>query len=132
MVWPGLIEGFCTVCDQPRVDLNPRPFAQKATTLTTAPGRPHTKKVKHRYKLRQPPVLELTDSSDNALFESPNYASVKISNTLPQHVRQILQIIHPFLGCLEGSHHETNMYSQQLPPSLINVVNMTIMWPPGL
>ena len=42
--WPnslGLIEGFCTVCEQPWVDLNPRPFAQKATTLTTAPRRPH-------------------------------------------------------------------------------------------
>ena len=44
--WPnslGLIEGFCTVCEQPWVDLNPRPFAQKATTLTTAPPRPHTR-----------------------------------------------------------------------------------------
>ena len=43
--WPnslGLIEGFCTVCEQPWVDLNPRPFAQKATTLTTAPRRQHT------------------------------------------------------------------------------------------
>ena len=41
--WPNsleLIEGFCTVCEQPWVDLNPRPFAQKATTLTTAPRRP--------------------------------------------------------------------------------------------
>ena len=38
----GLIEGFCTVCEQPWVDLNPQPFAQKATTLTTAPRRPHT------------------------------------------------------------------------------------------
>ena len=38
----GLIEGFCTVCEQPQVDLNPQPFAQKATTLTTAPWRPHT------------------------------------------------------------------------------------------
>ena len=28
--WPtglGLIEGFCTVCEQPWADLNPRPFA---------------------------------------------------------------------------------------------------------
>ena len=36
--WPncaGLIEDFCTVCEQPWVDLNPRPFALKATTLTT-------------------------------------------------------------------------------------------------
>ena len=43
--WPnslGLIEAFCTVCEQPWVDLNPRLFAQKATTLTTAPRRPHT------------------------------------------------------------------------------------------
>ena len=43
--WPhslGLIEGFCMVCEEPRVDLNPLPFAQKATILTTAPGRPHT------------------------------------------------------------------------------------------
>ena len=41
--WPnsmGLIE---TVYEQPWVDLNPWPFAQKATTLTTAPRRPHTK-----------------------------------------------------------------------------------------
>ena len=30
------------VCEQPWVDLNPRPSAQKATTLTTAPRRPHT------------------------------------------------------------------------------------------
>ena len=30
------------VCEQPWVDLNPQPFAQKATTLTTAPQRPHT------------------------------------------------------------------------------------------
>ena len=40
--WPnsqGLIESFCTVCEQPWVDLNPRPFAQKATTLTTATRR---------------------------------------------------------------------------------------------
>ena len=40
--WPnsaGLIEGFCTVCEQPWVDLNPPPFALKATTLTTAPWR---------------------------------------------------------------------------------------------
>ena len=46
--WPnslGLIEGFCTVCKQPWVDLNPQPFAQKATTLTTAPRRPHTKDI---------------------------------------------------------------------------------------
>ena len=44
--WPnsaGLIEGFCTVCEQPWVDLNPLPFALKATTLTSAPRRPHTK-----------------------------------------------------------------------------------------
>ena len=43
--WPnsaGLIEGFCTVCEQPWVDLNPRPFALKPTSLTTAPRRPHT------------------------------------------------------------------------------------------
>ena len=40
--WPnslGLIEGLCTVCEQPWVDFNPRPFAHKATTLTTAPRR---------------------------------------------------------------------------------------------
>ena len=46
--WPnslGLIEGFCTVCEQPWVDLNPRPFAQKATTLTSAPRRPHLKSL---------------------------------------------------------------------------------------
>ena len=43
--WPnslGRIEGFCTVCEQLWVDLNPWPFAQKATTLTTAQWRPHT------------------------------------------------------------------------------------------
>ena len=37
--WPnsaGLVEGFCTVCEQPWVDLNPRSFALKATTLTTS------------------------------------------------------------------------------------------------
>ena len=44
MHWPnslGLIEGFCTVYEKPWVDLKPRPFAQKATTPTTAPGKPH-------------------------------------------------------------------------------------------
>ena len=38
MHWPnslGLIKGFCTVCEQPWMDLNPRPLAQKAKTLTT-------------------------------------------------------------------------------------------------
>ena len=38
--WPnslGLIEGFCTVCE-PWVDLNPRPFALKATTLPLRHG----------------------------------------------------------------------------------------------
>ena len=38
----GLIEGWCTVCEQLWVDLNPWPFAQKVTTLTTVPRRPHT------------------------------------------------------------------------------------------
>ena len=40
--WPnrkGLVEGFCIACEQPWVYLNPRPFALKATTLTTAPRR---------------------------------------------------------------------------------------------
>ena len=38
--WPnslGLIEGFCMVCEQPWMDLNPQPFTLKATTLTTVP-----------------------------------------------------------------------------------------------
>ena len=41
--WPnslGLIQGFCTVGEQPWVDLNPQPFALKATTLTSALRRP--------------------------------------------------------------------------------------------
>ena len=40
--WPnslGLIEGFCTVYEQPWVDFNPQPFALKTTTLTAAPRR---------------------------------------------------------------------------------------------
>ena len=44
MHWPnglGLIEGFCMVCEQPWVDLNPQPFALKATALTTAPRKPY-------------------------------------------------------------------------------------------
>ena len=39
--WPnslGPIEGFCTVCEQPWLDLNPRPFVLKVTTRTTAAG----------------------------------------------------------------------------------------------
>ena len=33
----GLIKGFCTVHEQPWVDLNPQLFALKATTLITVP-----------------------------------------------------------------------------------------------
>ena len=36
-------ESFCTVCEQPRVNLNPRPFTLEAIALTTAPRRQHTK-----------------------------------------------------------------------------------------
>ena len=41
----GLIEGFCTVCERPRVDLNPWSFALKVTTLTTVPQRPCTELI---------------------------------------------------------------------------------------
>ena len=39
--WPNR-QGFCTVCEQPWVDLSPWPFTLKVTTLTTVPWRPHT------------------------------------------------------------------------------------------
>ena len=57
--WPtsaGLIEGFCTVCEQPWVDLNPRPFALKATALTTAPRRPHNQKESESLPCRKLPL----------------------------------------------------------------------------
>ena len=41
--WPnnlGLIDGYCTVCEQPWMDLIWWPLALKATTLTTVPQRP--------------------------------------------------------------------------------------------
>ena len=43
----GLIEGLSTVCEGPWVDLNPRPFAQKAATPSTA----QTKCLTYRYEL---------------------------------------------------------------------------------
>ena len=57
--WPnslGLIEVFCTVCEQPRVELNPQPFARKAATLTPSPRRPHTvySLSTKRYELKGP------------------------------------------------------------------------------
>ena len=57
--WPNStrrLEGFCAVCEQPWVDLNPLPFALKATTLTTAPRRPHTikeNKIKENLKKKE-------------------------------------------------------------------------------
>ena len=38
----GQVEGFCSVHEQPWVDLNPRHFALKATAPATAPRRLHT------------------------------------------------------------------------------------------
>ena len=62
--WPnslGLIEGFCTVCEQPWVDLNPRLFAQKATmtTAATQSSAPGTPAFGQNTVVAQPPPLDM-------------------------------------------------------------------------
>ena len=66
MHWPNslkLIEGFCTVCEQPWVDLNPRLFGQKATTLvlllTAAPPRPSNQYQRVRVVIRSSTMAKI-------------------------------------------------------------------------
>ena len=73
MHWPnslGLIEGFCTACEQPWVDLNTRPFALKVATLTTVPQRPHTKFDPVLYGLMS---MKLTKTVPKWLSSAPQY-----------------------------------------------------------
>ena len=149
--WPnslGLIEGFCTVCEQPWVDLNPRPFAQKATTLTTAPRRPHTKQSnflqiltvhsqKHPFKGKN---FTFSPSCQEVLFMSTNhfervtfYGALRLTSWCLHHFTTGLQnalqpqchsaIVHYLLQCMNLKNHlldeRHQYYRTNIPPPTV-------------
>ena len=108
-----LIEGFCTACQLRLVDLNPRPFALKATALTSMSQRPHTKIYACRKENRK---VKSTTACAPENKKTPKSHSLTSTGTLanPKFVKLHYQSSYAIINIiiiLKRHNHAWNIYN---------------------